>query len=229
MVDLEMTVLLGFIDQDGDVVLGADGKSSDSAGRSYEDALKIARFAPNTAVGFSGLPYYGNQIFANIMQLPELVAKTENVRIVRELERMKRLFDLTTLAEITGVMDKWLAHLLERFDEESKKRDNVLKIKVAFLGGVVDGGKSHLVVWSKETGWKGYDATGQAPVIFCPDGSEHYYKEAAAILCEHTLTIRERVSRAIALYADDPEFASKVNHNVTMRRASTGFELERLY
>jgi len=224
-----MTILLGFVDQDGDVVLAADGKSSDGAGRSYEDAWKIARLAPNAAIGFSGLPYYGNQILANVMQLPDLAEKTENVRLVHEFERMRRLANPTTLAEIVRTMDEKLAYLLARFDEESRKRDNVLKINVSFLGGVVDGSKSYIVVWGKETGWRGYDATANAPVIFGPDGAERLYDDVVAILRQHAVPVMDRVCRAIELYADDSEFAPKVNRNVIMRRGSNQFGLECLY
>lgn len=43
-------------------------------------------------------------------------------------------------------MDQKRTYLFARFNEESSKRDNVLKIKVGFLNEVFDGGKSHIEI-----------------------------------------------------------------------------------
>jgi len=220
-------VLIGFIDHDGDVILAADGKTADTIGRrSRDDEWKIARRAVNAAIGFSGFPYYGNQVLAQVMRRRDLLENGDSIRIVRELEKDKTPLSRTTMEEVKREMDEILGGLSRLHAEETRKRENVLPLRAVFIGGVVEE-KGQVLVWAKKTGWRGVEIPADEPAITGPDGSGHLYDKAAAILLCSAGTVADRVSKAAGLYAD--EFGDKVNRNVTMRRGSNDFDLECLY
>jgi len=145
----EMTVLLGFVDEKDGAVLAADGEAADGAGRTVEDEWKIARLTTNSALGFSGMPYYGNQILANLMQVSHLADQGERIRIVRYLEENRRVANPTTSQILIDTLDHLLSHLTLQFVKELRKRDNVQPIETSFLGAVSDEIGSRLIVWAQ--------------------------------------------------------------------------------
>lgn len=226
-----MTVLIGFIDS-GDVILAADGYAYDGAKREIHDEWKTAKLNDRCCIGFSGLPYYGNQVLANLFGVSDWAQHTENIRIVRELENPPRRFrDDLDIPAVIYMLDQLCAAFLTRIEQAKLIGipPDVPPFDVSFLVGAMYGGEPKLFVWSRQTRWQGIDVTCNQPVIFGPAGAEKLYDQARTILASKGSEIEKRVIDAVSLYADHPDFGDKVNKNITIRRASKTFELEILY
>jgi len=214
----EMTALLAWIDK-GDLCLAADGLTASREGAlaaTYE--RKTAKINNNAAMGAAISCWHFWLLVAHVMDIP--VPKDfpnvdpEWARIVPALERKRILRPDLTLSDVVSRIDTYDSTAHPHPDGEFEA--------VVVLASSFDHDQ-RITVWRSRRGWVG--SPGCLPAVFAP-GTDEALRAAHSILFSDNMSPTEKAAESLKVIAGGSP--TRVNAKGTLRRASTGYRMERI-
>jgi len=223
-----MTVLLGAISEDDQIIIAADSREYDvKTGESCDGALKTVRVNQACAVGYSVSKEWGGQLLANLFGRREWIRRTHEIDVVAEIETQKlTLPDLSCEAVIQRIM-----HILDEFIRQARLRKATIPNMNVVLVGIAELGPT-IACWRRtDTGWKAEIAscTGlehdQQFFVFGPCG-EDMEERVKSIMLDRQHQFLCRIKTVCNVYADYKP--ALVNRDIWVRRACVEFVKEPL-
>jgi hypothetical protein len=219
-----MTAILMW--QTGDeTFIAADGLAWSEKGNHFQTDLKTARVNDFAVVAARGDTFYSNQIFGHLFDVYDESGVDRWPFFIQELERRNISRPDLDLRGIASIISGCCASI-ERDIQERKKGGGGF---TPFDGDIVllSCTPGHIAAH----GWReqgvhvleGIDMS--KPVVLAP-GSDEVRARVRKVLRSACLSPEAHVKKAMRLIAAESD---RVNENVTLRRSSRGFVLERLY
>lgn len=205
--------------------IAADGLAWSDKGNHHQTDLKTARVNDFAAIAARGDTYYSNQILGNLFGVYDEAGVDGWPHFIEELE--KRVIDRPDLDlnGITQIVSGCCAKVVSAIEEAKQRGARFVPLEgdILVLSSVSGNITTH--GWRAEGNYALEGVNLSKPVVLAP-GSNEVRKRVRKLLSRTNLAAEKRVKRAMRLIATQSD---RVNENATLRRASRGFTLERLY
>ena len=221
---IDMTAILMW--REGkEAFIAADGMAWSDKGNHYQYDLKTARVNNLAAIAARGDTCFSNQILGHCFGVYDETQVDRWPHFIEELEKRgidRPDLDLEGISRIVSGCCAEIARAIE----EAKQRG---KRFVPFEGDIVllssVSGSIAAYGWRAEGNYVREGVNLSNPVVLAPGGAKTR-KSTRKLLARTNLSPEKRVKRSMKIISAQSD---SVNENATLRRASRGFELERLY
>jgi len=218
----DVTAILSW-EEDGDMLIAADGLGWSETGNHHQTELKTARINDHSVIAARGDTYYANQVLCHLFNVYDRACGHEPwIHLIEELEKQQIYRPDLDLHGIISIVDGCCASIVGRIDAARTQGRRFIPFDVDFVVFSSFDGRFKIHGW-RGPAWK-VELVNDRPLLLIPVSTK---KERVAKLIQRSdIAPERRVLRAMKVVASRSD---RVNENATLRRASQQFRLERLF
>ncbi len=205
--------------------LAADGLALSETGNHYQTELKTARVNDFIAIAARGPVLYPGQVICHLFGVQDQSITEQWEHPIEELERRSISRPDLDLLAVTQTVSKCWARILCAIDDAVRDGVHYEPPEGDFVVVSCVSGNISAHGWRAKGAYALEGINVSKPVVLAP-ASDKVLARVRKILSSACLSPEKHVKKAMRIIADQSD---QVNENVTLRRSSRGFTLERLY